>query len=276
MKKVFIYTNSQEKSLLLKATLMSKLKAAGIEVVRAEEAFDYVMTIGGDGTLLSAFHHFRHQIDAIQFIGIHTGHLGFYTDWQPYELDDLVEGLLKTPYDRIVSYPLLDIELTLTNKKHLHLQALNEISIRTNFSTMISDVYVKHKFFETLRCDGICVATPTGSTGLNKSLGGAVIHPRLDAIQLTEIASLNNRVYRSLGSPLIIAPDEWLIIQPRGSNPEAKIMIQYDNQSIETTEIDQVKLQISKSRIRFANIRHTHFWDRVEASFIGRAQENSQ
>lgn len=57
------------------------------------------------------------------------------------------------------------------------------------------------------------ISTPTGSTAYNKSVGGAVIHPSINAFQLAEIASLNNRVFRTLGSPIVIAHDEWLEIK---------------------------------------------------------------
>ena len=55
-----------------------------------------------------------------------------------------------------------------------------------------------------LEGDGITVSTPTGSTAYNKSLGGAVLHPTIEALQIAEIASLNNRVYRTLGSSVIV------------------------------------------------------------------------
>ena len=54
---------------------------------------DIVLTIGGDGTVLHAVHHYLDQIETVKFIGIHTGHLGYYTDWLPDELDELVEFL---------------------------------------------------------------------------------------------------------------------------------------------------------------------------------------
>lgn len=66
---------------------------------------------------------------------------------------------------------------------------------------MAADVCLNDVLFESLRGDGLSVSTPTGSTAYNKSLGGAVLHPTIEALQLTEIASLNNRVYRTLGVP---------------------------------------------------------------------------
>ena len=69
---------------------------------------------------------------------------------------------------------------------------------------MVADVIINHVKFESFRGDGISVSTPTGSTAYNKSLGGAVLHPTIEALQLTEISSLNNRVFRTLGSSIII------------------------------------------------------------------------
>ncbi|MDR1013212.1 MAG: NAD(+)/NADH kinase, partial [Lactobacillales bacterium] len=47
---------------------------------------DVVLSVGGDGTLLSAFHKYEKYLDKIQFVGIHIGHLGFYTDWREFEI----------------------------------------------------------------------------------------------------------------------------------------------------------------------------------------------
>ncbi|MBW4841138.1 MAG: NAD(+)/NADH kinase, partial [Paenibacillaceae bacterium] len=52
---------------------------------------DIVVSIGGDGTMLHAFHTFIDQISSIAFVGIHTGHLGFYADWKADEIPELVQ-----------------------------------------------------------------------------------------------------------------------------------------------------------------------------------------
>lgn len=271
--RVCIYASIKEQSIIIKNQLMQKFSEVGITVVDDINECEYVVTIGGDGTFLSAFHKFKHRVDDIQFIGIHTGHLGFYTDWQAYELDELISGMLQCGNKQPVTYPLLEVEVEDITGQMYYLLALNECTIRANSGTMVSDVYIKDEFFETLRGDGLCVATPTGSTGLNKSLGGAVIHPRLDALQLTEMASLNNRVYRSLGSPLIIAPNESLRIDPSIHGRDAHLILGYDNQTFSANKIVSLQLKISPKRIKFANIRHTHFWNRVETSFIGRKDQ---
>lgn len=272
-KNVLIYSNNNPQSLELKEELITKIKATDIRIVDENEAPDFIISIGGDGTLLSAFHEFKHYVNSTRFIGIHTGHLGFYTDWQSFELDEVIEGIRQSKGES-VSYPLLKVEMTLTDNSTKNVLALNEFSVRSFKGTIVCEVYIKEHFFETFRGDGICVSTPTGSTGLNKSLGGAVIHPRLDAIQLTEMASVNNRVYRTLSSSIIIPRDEWFVLHLTDEEDDQGITI--DNMSFNHMPVKMIRLQLATERIRFASFRHMHFWDRVENSFIGRKQGRLQ
>lgn len=54
------------------------------------ESPEIVVSIGGDGTMLHAFHTFIDRIPDIAFVGVHTGHLGFYADWRADELEELI------------------------------------------------------------------------------------------------------------------------------------------------------------------------------------------
>jgi NAD+ kinase len=120
--------------------------------------------------------------------------------------------------------------------------------------------------FEVFRGDGLCVSTPTGSTAYNKSTGGAVLSSELKAIQVSEIASINNRVFRTLGSPIVISPNEWVRVEPVNSDEN---LMTCDQMMVENRLIDSVTFRISKQRINFAQYRHTQFWKRVSESFIG-------
>lgn len=225
-----------------------------------------VISIGGDGTLLSAFHRYAHMLNQVRFIGVHTGHLGFYTDWREFNIGELIDSL-KSDNGEFVQYPLLDVEVYYKNKTSpAHFLALNESTIKRVDGTLVCDVYIRDEQFERFRGDGICISTPTGSTGYNKSIGGAVLHPRLEALQLTEMASLNNRVFRTLSSPMVIAPDEWIKIKPIDT---ADFVFTIDQVVTNETEVTELRFKIAEERIRFARYQHTHFWNRVEDAFLG-------
>lgn len=262
--KIAIVHNNNESSITLAGELRLLLKKAALKI--DERHPDLVITIGGDGTLLSAFHRYAHVLDRVRFVGVHTGHLGFYTDWRDYELSELVTSLVHDKGESI-SYPLLDVRATYQGRKEpSHFLALNESTMKRVDGTMVCDVFIKDELFERFRGDGICISTPTGSTGYNKSVGGAIIHPRLEAMQLAEIASINNRVFRTLSSPMIVAPDEWIRIKPITTDG---FVLTIDQLSSSEKNIIDLQYRIAKERIHFARYRHTHFWSRVEDAFIG-------
>ncbi|MGO1356024.1 MAG: NAD kinase [Alkalibacterium gilvum] len=262
--KIAIVKNNTEESTNVARKLREMLAKENIEITTSQP--NIIISVGGDGTLLSAFHRYAHLLDKVRFIGVHTGHLGFYTDWRQYNLEELVDSLVNDNGEYI-QYPLLDIEIIYKNKqKNKHFLALNESIVKITDGTLVGDVYIKEEYFERFRGDGLCISTPTGSTGYNKSIGGAVLHPRLEALQLTEIASLNNRIFRTLSSPMVIAPDEWIKIEPIDTSC---FTLTIDQLASSETDVDYIKFQIAKERIRFAQYQHTHFWDRVEDAFLG-------
>jgi len=262
--KISLVNNQTPETLSVAAKFKEMCLKEEIEIVA--DCPDLVVSIGGDGTLLAAFHKYQEQLHHVRFVGIHTGHLGFYTDWQTHELPELIESL-KQDKGESVSYPLLDLRVKYADEEEeVRYIALNEASLKKMDGTMVCDIYVKEDLFETFRGDGICVSTPTGSTGFSKSLGGAVIHPRTEVIQLTEMASVNNRVYRTLSSPMIIAKDEWIVVYPEQSD---KLILSVDHLTFKERSIEKVVYRVASERVHFARYRHTHFWNRVEDAFIG-------
>ncbi|MGX7030554.1 NAD kinase [Vagococcus zengguangii] len=260
---VAVFASDTDHSQLKKRELEKLIVEKGLTL--NNQTPETVITIGGDGTLLSAFHRFAHRLDRVRFIGIHTGHLGFYTDWRDFELEELVDSL-KDLVSHSVSYPLLDIHVTYRdNQEPKHFLALNECVIRRNSGTMRAEVLLKEELFEQFRGDGLVVSTPTGSTGYNKSVGGAVLHPSLNALQLTEIASINNRVYRTLGSPLVIGHQDWVTIE---MSELGEHMLMIDNLAMSETNIDKISYRVAKERIHFGGYRHNNFWTRVKDAFI--------
>ena len=184
------------------------------DFVYDEKNPEIVISVGGDGTLLSAFHRYQHLLDQVSFVGVHTGHLGFYADWMPHEIEKLVIAIARSAPYRIVEYPLLEVVINYSHNKSERYLALNEATIKSVEGTFVIDVEIKEEFFERFRGDGLCISTPSGSTAYNKALGGAIIHPSLAAIQIADMASINNRVFRTIGSPLILPSHHACVLRP--------------------------------------------------------------
>ncbi|AKI95502.1 NAD kinase [Streptococcus agalactiae] len=227
---------------------------------------DIVISIGGDGMLLSAFHMYEKQLDKVRFVGVHTGHLGFYTDYRDFEVDTLINNL-KNDEGEQISYPILKVTITLEDGRVIRARALNESTIKRIEKTMVADVVINQVVFERFRGDGILVSTPTGSTAYNKSLGGAVLHPTIEALQLTEISSLNNRVYRTLGSSVIIPKKDAIEIVPKRVGVYT---ISIDNKTVHYKNVTKIEYSIDEKSINFVSTpSHTSFWERVNDAFIG-------
>lgn len=227
---------------------------------------DIVISIGGDGMLLSAFHMYENELDKVRFVGIHTGHLGFYTDYRDFEIDKLIENL-RTDKGESISYPILKVVLTLDNGRVIKARALNEATIKRIEKTMVADVFINNVRFESFRGDGMSISTPTGSTAYNKSLGGAILHPTIEALQLTEISSLNNLVFRTVGSSLIIPKEEVIEIVPQRTGIYT---ISVDNKTYNLKNVVKAQYYIDRKKIHFVSTpSHTSFWERVQDAFIG-------
>ncbi|HHR3184724.1 TPA: NAD kinase [Streptococcus pyogenes] len=265
VKRVAIIANGKYQSKRVASKLFSVFKDDP-DFYLSKKNPDIVISIGGDGMLLSAFHMYEKELDKVRFVGIHTGHLGFYTDYRDFEVDKLIDNLRKDKGEQI-SYPILKVAITLDDGRVVKARALNEATVKRIEKTMVADVIINHVKFESFRGDGISVSTPTGSTAYNKSLGGAVLHPTIEALQLTEISSLNNRVFRTLGSSIIIPKKDKIELVPKQLGIYT---ISIDNKTYQLKNVTKVEYFIDDEKIHFVSSpSHTSFWERVKDAFIG-------
>ncbi len=197
-----IVARPDEKSEWMADKVRLRLNSIGYE--EDGEHADTVFVIGGDGTFIYAVHQYMEHLNHVRFYGIHTGTLGFYTDYKGDEFEEFLQTYIDGKVTE-VEYPLMKAEID--NKVYY---AVNEIRIENAARTQVLDVYINEDHFETFRGTGMCVSTQLGSTAYNRSLGGAVIAEGLNFIQMTEIAGIHHIKYRSLGSPIILPQDTIL------------------------------------------------------------------
>jgi NAD+ kinase len=261
--KVAITTKGDKASSVVAAKLIEYMSYYSFEM--DEENPELVISVGGDGTLLYAFHKYMHKLKNTAFVGVHTGHLGFYADWLPSELESLVIALANTPF-HTVSYPLLEVIVRFSNgEKELKLLALNECTVKSVEGTFVIDVEIRGQHFETFRGDGLCISTPSGSTAYNKALGGAILHPTIQAIQIAEMASINNRVFRTVGSPLVLPASHTCMLKPVSND---NFVMTIDHMHKVVNEVKSIQCRVANESIQFARFRPFPFWNRVRDSFI--------
>jgi len=157
------------------------------------ERCDLIMSIGGDGTLLSAARSLVNT--SVPLIGINLGTLGFLVDVSPEEMDTKIKQMLEGEYheeERII----LNARIVRDGQIIHEHAAFNEVAIHRKSPGLIDiETYVDDKLVNSQRSDGLIIATPTGSTAYALSGGGPLMSPSLDAIVLVPINphTLSNR-----------------------------------------------------------------------------------
>ncbi len=222
-----------------------------------EENPQYIFVVGGDGTFLRAIHHYIDKLDSVKFIGIMCGTLGFFYDFKEEDIPHIFDVLEKEEYS-LEEHQLLECDLG--NKK---LFAVNEVRFENPFHTLVCSVKVNDIELEKFHGNGLLVCSSLGSTAYNKSLGGAVISRNTDLLELTEISTIQNNVYRSLGSPLILNKDAVISFEGNFDG----VTIGYDHLSVPFDTVS-MKVHLSDKKLTILYPKDFNYLKPIKRSFI--------
>ena len=238
-----------------------KVKEGGAEVFSdGDFTADFVISMGGDGTLLRAASHVGGK--GIPVIGVNMGRLGFLADVAPDEIGIAIDSLYGGLYS-VEEHTALTVEADgrpLQGPCH----ALNDIAVlkRDNASMITIHAKVGGESLVTYRADGLIVSTPTGSTAYSLSNGGPIIVPRTGTVCLTPVAP------HSLNIRPVVLPDDMeieLSVESRSHN----FLIAVDGQSEKCAEGTRlvickapyaVKIVKRNGHSYFATLREKMMW----------------
>lgn len=167
-----------------------------------QNQIDFVISIGGDGTILRLVH--SHPELSAPIIGVNIGSLGFLADIPLREMEHSIDSILKGEY---VTEKRCILEANLNNKNSF---AVNEYVIHRSSNPSLIDlaVTVDGKYLNTFSADGIIISTPSGSTAYSLSAGGPILTPDLEAIVITPINphTISNK-------PIVLMPKKDITVQ---------------------------------------------------------------
>ncbi|MFA6191959.1 MAG: NAD(+)/NADH kinase [Sulfurimonas sp.] len=195
---------------------------------------DILLTLGGDGTLISVVRRsFNYEIPVL---GVYAGSLGFLADVSMDELDAFVSKLACGKY-RIDERAVLEAKV-IKNGETVKIHAFNDIVLtRPSISNMIHiETLVDGKAFNTYYGDGVIVSTPTGSTAYNLSAGGPVLFPLTNVFALTPICP------HSLTQRSVVLPGTFSIEMKTPKNRALMIIDGQDMHAFEQGESVHIKL----------------------------------
>ncbi|MGO2035851.1 MAG: NAD kinase [Brevibacterium sp.] len=223
---------------------------------------ELVIVLGGDGTILRAAERFHGS--GVPLMGVNLGHVGFLAE---SEREDLAEAVHRASQrDYLVEERLaLDVSVWHEGENIFNAWALNEATVeKTTKSRMIDVVLgVDSRPVSSFGCDGVILATPTGSTAYSFSAGGPIVWPEVEALLLVPISA-----HALFAEPLVVGPNSRLGVEISQANPDFSAVLWCDGRrAMELPAGARIEARRSESPIKLARLHTGPFTDRLVAKF---------
>ena len=220
-----------------------------LDIYKPSSPIDFVVCIGGDGSILSAVR--RMNDFQIPIVGIHIGNLGFLNKLNMEDYIPVLKSILE--YDSIEydNKHLLKASFKNNNNSEDYMYALNEIFINQGELNRLLTLNVKinNKYLNTYRCDGLIISTPLGSTAYSLSAGGPIVSYDVDCNIVTPVSphTLSSR-------PIILNDKDVINVEcPDSSNIKVSADGQESRLVKKSSQIVVEKSRISAKFLKFSS-----------------------
>ncbi len=216
--------------------------------------FDFFITLGGDGTILTAVTLIR---DAdVPILGINLGRLGFLASIEKKRIHEVLQLIKQDRYlldDRNLLY--LESNLPLFGDIQF---ALNDFTLlKRDTSSMITiHTYINGAYLNSYWSDGIIVSTPTGSTGYSLSCGGPIIFPNSGNFVITPVAPHNLNI-----RPIVISDDSVISFEVEGR--AENFLCTLDSRFETITSAHQLAVRKNDFTIKLVQLQDISFMDTI-------------
>jgi NAD+ kinase len=215
---------------------------------------DFVIVLGGDGTLLATARSVAKA--GVPILGINLGSLGFLTEVKQEEIPQALADVDAGRCD-VSMRPMLHCQVQREHQCIATYDALNEVVMNQSAVARITDfeVRVNGIFVSNYKADGLIISTPTGSTAYSLAAGGPILSPDVPGFVITPVAShaLTNR-------PLVI--QDTAVIEVRVTVTRAQAFLTVDGQQgIPLAEGDVVRCQKSEFQVKLFKLTGRSFFD---------------
>jgi NAD+ kinase len=241
---------------------VSDVDLAGVVPVSGASAADgaeIVFALGGDGTFLRAAELARPA--GVPLLGINLGRVGFLAEAEVADLDVVVRRVVARQYT-VEERLTVDVRVVVTGAVATSSWALNEVSLERGSRVRLLEVRVDvdGRRLSRYGCDGVIVATPTGSTAYAFSAGGPVVWPGVEALVLVPISA-----HALFSRALVVAPSSEIEISvdPHGSSP----MLHCDGRRVFDVPAGAVITVTRGAPVFVARLEPRPFTDRLVAKF---------
>ena len=243
-------SNELKENLTKKNSILRKIKSYNPNKLKKCK---YILSFGGDGTLLDTVTHIYNL--SIPILGINIGKLGFLSTFDIKQIDKTLKMIKKNKLN-IDQRSLITVN---SNKKNIFSPynfALNEFTVvKKDSSSMLTiKCFVNNELLNTYWADGLIIASPTGSTGYSLSCGGPIVSPDTESFIITPISPHNLSV-RSL-----IVSNKSKIKLIIESN-EYNFLTSLDSRSYTCKSGTEITIMNSKFKVSLAKVRDYSFFN---------------
>jgi NAD+ kinase len=254
LQNLFDFLHQNEIIFLVEESFLIQCKQAEIKIketnsfdsydILKQSEVDYMISIGGDGTMLDCLTYIRDL--QIPVLGINSGRLGFLASVSMDESQKALENLIKGHF-QVDSRSVLQLESNqplFGGVKY----ALNDFVIhkKDSSSMIIIHSYINGEFLNSYWSDGLIIATPTGSTGYSLSCGGPILYPTSSSFAITPVAPHNLNV-----RPIIVSDQNVLSFEIEGRATSYLVSLDSRSETINSS----TQLAVRKADFQFHLIR---------------------
>ncbi|MDO4720636.1 MAG: NAD(+)/NADH kinase [Peptostreptococcaceae bacterium] len=264
-RKISVISGKNERSASVAQYVKDRLESHGFEVLTKHSLnAELMIAIGGDGSFLKAIH--SNHFPLIPIVGINTGHLGFFQEILPNQINSFVEDYANGRYFIQQIHPVEALVCTKTSC--IELLAINEFAVKSSRSrTVHLQLSVNGNPIEKFSGDGVIISTPTGSTAYNYSSGGSIIDPSLKTLQITPLSPINTNAYRSFTSSIVLPQDAVIRIVPE-YRFENSVLIITDGTEHKYTQVTDISFRTSTMQLNLLRLNNYEFWKKVKEKFL--------
>ncbi|MDZ5079123.1 NAD kinase [Nesterenkonia sp. HG001] len=219
------------------------------------------MVLGGDGSILRAAELVRGA--ELPLMGVNLGHVGFLAESERTELDSSVEWVVDQDYT-VERRMAIDVQVWHAGEHVGSTWALNEASVEKHSRERMVDLVVEvdGRPISAFGCDGVVMATPTGSTAYAFSAGGPVVWPEVEALVMVPISA-----HALFARPLVVAPDSVLAVEVLQREDEQGVLWCDGRRSTELPAGSRVEVTRSDEPVLLARVHQTPFSERLVDKF---------
>jgi Predicted sugar kinase len=225
------------------------------------EQVDLGVVLGGDGSVLRAAELVRDA--SLPLVGVNLGHVGFLAEAERYELADTVHALVIGAYT-VEERMAIEVQVWRDNVCLAETWALNEAAVeKANRERMIEVVIeVDGRPISTFGCDGVVMATPTGSTAYAFSAGGPVVWPEVAALIMVPISA-----HALFAKPLVVSPASIMAVEILTRSEAGAVLWCDGRRTIELPPGARIEVTRSDKPVLLARLNTTPFSERLVKKF---------